>query len=375
MSFTNSPLLGLIEPVTGTESGVWGDDVNLGLTSYVDIAIAGTNNITVNTDVTLTITTGTYAGNGITTNTAQYAILNCTGARTAVRYINAPNSSKIYSVINNTTGGFNIVVRGSTGPTAGVTILNGERCIIAWDTVAADFVKLASDTVVGLIGTLPVTNGGTGATTLTGVVYGNGTATMTAATAAQIVSAIGSTPVNVATTATNIAGGTANQIAYQSGSGTTTFAPAPTTSGYVLGWNGSSYTWVAAPAATTANNLSGGGANTVVYQSSAGTTAYVTNGSTGQVLTATTSGAPTWTTINALPSQTGNAGKYLTTDGTNASWAASGASAGGAIWENTTSITANYTLTTSKNGLSVGPMNIASGVSVTVPSGQRWVVL
>ena len=375
MSFTNSPLLGLIEPVTGTESGVWGDDVNLGLTSYVDIAIAGTNNITVNTDVTLTITTGTYAGNGITTNTAQYAILNCTGARTAVRYINAPNSSKIYSVINNTTGGFNIVVRGSTGPTAGVTILNGERCIIAWDTVAADFVKLASDTVVGLIGTLPVTNGGTGATTLTGLVYGNGTATMTAATAAQIVSAIGSTPVNVATTATNIAGGTANQIAYQSGSGTTTFAPAPTTSGYVLGWNGSSYTWVAAPAATTANNLAGGGANTVVYQSSAGTTAYVTNGNTGQVLTATTSGAPTWTTINALPSQTGNAGKYLTTDGTNASWAASGASAGGAIWENTTSITANYTLTTSKNGLSVGPMNIASGVSVTVPSGQRWVVL
>jgi len=52
-----------------------------------------------------------------------------------------------------------------------------------------------------------------------------------------------------------------------------------------------------------------------------------------------------------------------------------GASAGGAIYENTDDITANYTITTGSNGFSVGPMTIASGVSVTVPSGQRWVVL
>lgn len=52
-----------------------------------------------------------------------------------------------------------------------------------------------------------------------------------------------------------------------------------------------------------------------------------------------------------------------------------GASAGGAIYENTTTISSNYTLTTSTNGMSVGPITIASGVAVTVPSGQRWVVL
>mgnify|MGYP001041522827 CR=1 FL=1 len=52
-----------------------------------------------------------------------------------------------------------------------------------------------------------------------------------------------------------------------------------------------------------------------------------------------------------------------------------GASAGGAIYENTDDITANYTITTGSNGFSVGPMTIASGVSVTVPSGQRWIVL
>jgi len=52
-----------------------------------------------------------------------------------------------------------------------------------------------------------------------------------------------------------------------------------------------------------------------------------------------------------------------------------GASAGGAIYENKDDITANYTISTGSNGFSVGPMTIASGVSVTVPSGQRWVVL
>ena len=52
-----------------------------------------------------------------------------------------------------------------------------------------------------------------------------------------------------------------------------------------------------------------------------------------------------------------------------------GASAGGAIYENTDDITADYTITSGSNGFSVGPMTIASGVSVTVPSGQRWVVL
>ena len=52
-----------------------------------------------------------------------------------------------------------------------------------------------------------------------------------------------------------------------------------------------------------------------------------------------------------------------------------GASAGGVIYENAVTISSNYTLSTTKNGLSVGPITIASGVSVTVPSGQRWLVL
>jgi hypothetical protein len=46
-----------------------------------------------------------------------------------------------------------------------------------------------------------------------------------------------------ATTSTNLAGGAANRIAYQTGSGTTDFVAAPTTAGTVVSWNGSSIVW------------------------------------------------------------------------------------------------------------------------------------
>lgn len=52
-----------------------------------------------------------------------------------------------------------------------------------------------------------------------------------------------------------------------------------------------------------------------------------------------------------------------------------GAKAGGVIYENTTALTSNYTLTTGSNGLTVGPLTISSGVSLTVPTGQRMVIL
>ncbi len=55
-------------------------------------------------------------------------------------------------------------------------------------------------------GILPVANGGTGVATLSGLVKGNGTSAMTAATAAEIVAAIGSTPVANATTASSCSG-------------------------------------------------------------------------------------------------------------------------------------------------------------------------
>lgn len=42
---------------------------------------------------------------------------------------------------------------------------------------------------------------------------------------------------------------------------------------------------------------------------------------------------------------------------------------------NNTTAAANYTIAASTNGLSVGPISVSSGVSITITSGQRWVVI
>ena len=52
-----------------------------------------------------------------------------------------------------------------------------------------------------------------------------------------------------------------------------------------------------------------------------------------------------------------------------------GSAATKAIAYNSTSIAENITTTSGNNCLSVGPITIASGFSVTVASGQRWLVL
>lgn len=139
VNYTTNLSLGL--PVTGTESGTWGDDVNNAITAYLDIAIAGGLAVTVTTaDVTLANTQGTNAATGITTLTAQYAILNVSGVMTAARNLIVPSSSKWYIVNNTCTGGFLLTVKGTA--TSGVTLTNGEKALLFWN--GTDYVKVAT---------------------------------------------------------------------------------------------------------------------------------------------------------------------------------------------------------------------------------------
>jgi hypothetical protein len=72
----------------------------------------------------------------------------CTGARTALRFINTPKQSKTYVVINDTTGGFAVTVRGGPStPTTGVTVAAGTRAIIAWN--GTDFVNVGGGSAAG----------------------------------------------------------------------------------------------------------------------------------------------------------------------------------------------------------------------------------
>jgi len=45
------------------------------------------------------------------------------------------------------------------------------------------------------------------------------------------------------------------------------------------------------------------------------------------------------------------------------------------IHENKATIDTNYTISTDANAMSAGPITVASGVTVTVPSGSNWVIL
>ena len=153
MTVTNTSLLGLALPTTGTESGVWGDDVNNGFTILVDISVAGTNNITQDSDITLAVSNGSNSSSFTSTATnstvAQYYVLNCTGARTANRNIIAPASSKTYYVINSTTTAttpFTITIKKSGG--TGVTIPPGAAALVAYN--GTDF--QAINAITGVLG-------------------------------------------------------------------------------------------------------------------------------------------------------------------------------------------------------------------------------
>jgi len=165
MTTGNTTLLGLALPVEGELDGTWGDVVNDSITSLVDSAVAGTTTLSADADVTLTDTT-------LAANQARQAVLLWTASNGAsTRNVTAPARSKPYIVINAGTG--SIVLRGA-GPTAGVTIVSGERCLAAWN--GSDFVKIATSTADGVTSV-----GGTGTVngiTLTGTVTSTGNLTL-----------------------------------------------------------------------------------------------------------------------------------------------------------------------------------------------------
>jgi len=158
--------LGLALPVTGDLTGTWGQTVNDAITTLLDSAVAGTTTLSSDVDVTLTDTTGAA-------NQARQAIILWTAGGTVTRNITAPARTKAYIVINATSSTQSIVLRGA-GPTTGVTVVAGERCLVVWN--GSDFVKAGSTVFSGILG---IANGGTNATatpTAGAISYGTGTA-------------------------------------------------------------------------------------------------------------------------------------------------------------------------------------------------------
>lgn len=54
---------------------------------------------------------------------------------------------------------------------------------------------------------------------------------------------------------------------------------------------------------------------------------------------------------------------------------AKGGAGNAAFWENDQTITADYTITASKNAGTFGPITVASGITVTIPDGSSWTIV
>lgn len=45
------------------------------------------------------------------------------------------------------------------------------------------------------------------------------------------------------------------------------------------------------------------------------------------------------------------------------------------FYENAQTVSSNYTITTNKSAMSAGPVTLDTSVTVTIPSGSRWVIV
>lgn len=122
MATTYSTSLKLTLIGDGLDSGTWGQTTNTNLGTLLEQAITGYVAINMaDANVTLTTLNGTF-------DQARNAVIELTGTNSAVRDVIPPVVEKLYTIYNNTAGGYAIRVIGSTG--TGVTIPNGVTALV-----------------------------------------------------------------------------------------------------------------------------------------------------------------------------------------------------------------------------------------------------
>lgn len=328
MPSSYSPNLKIELIAVGEQTDAWGGTTNDNFENVFEEAITGMATAAFPADADYDWATGFV--NSVGSQAQRNLVIEVQGTLSATRSLIVPTIEKQYLIHNNTLGGQAILVKTVAG--TGITIPNGQRAhlyVNGTDVIAVvnyfPTVRAGSAT---LDTALPVTSGGTGSTSLATITVG---------------------------TATNIAGGAANRIPYNTGAGVTSFVVAPTSPNTLLEWDGSAFVWSALPA--TVGSFSAGTTGLTPNTPTTGAvvlggTLAIANGGTGQ---ATANAA-----LNALlPTQTGNAGEYLTTDGSNTSWAA--IPAGTTFSAGTTGFTPNTA--TSGAVTLAGTLNIANGGS------------
>lgn len=377
-----TPTLGVAAATSLTTSGditVGGNLIVNGTTTTINSTTITVDDKNIELGSVATPTNTTADGGGITLKGATdktFNWVNATSAWTSSEHIDLAAGKSVYlrgatsgtvvlavpAVAGTTTITFpattgTVVTTGDIGTVTSTMIADGT--IVNADISASAAIavsKLAASTISGItlgnnLNTLTMNVSGTG---LSGSATYNGSAAATftvtsnatsANTASTVVArdasgnftagAITAALTGNASTATTLqTARTINGVSFNGSANITVTADASTLTGTVLKSTvvSSSLTSVGTIATGTWNatniSLNTGGTNAsltaaaggIVY-STASAMAITSVGTAGQVLTSNGTSAPSWATFNALPSQTGNVGKYLTTDGSTASWA------------------------------------------------------
>jgi hypothetical protein len=161
---------------TGEQTGTWGATTNNNFSVAVGEAITGSADVAFSSaDVTVTLTDTNAA------QTARNLRLNLTGTSGGARNLilgSGCQIEKLYLVNNGLADA--VTVKNTTG--TGIAVPAGKSMFVFNNgTNVVDAVTYLSSLTLGTA--LPVASGGSGASTLTGVIKGNGTSAFTAATA------------------------------------------------------------------------------------------------------------------------------------------------------------------------------------------------
>ncbi len=186
MPSTYTSNAGLQKPGTGEQSGTWGDTVN----ANSDIIDRLTNGVL---SLTLTGTASTLTTADGVLSDGQYMLIALTGSPSGTHTITiSPNDAQKVYFIYNGTGQTVTFTQGSGGntsiPTLGSKVIyaNGAGATAAVSDFSAHLSMSSVEITGGVISgitDLAVADGGTGVSTLTGIVKGNGASAFTAAVA------------------------------------------------------------------------------------------------------------------------------------------------------------------------------------------------
>jgi hypothetical protein len=118
------------------------------------------------------------------------------------------------------------------------------------------------------------------------------------------------------------------------------------------------------------------GAYDLTLKVTGGTGLVMSRGGKSLVFTDGTTAAPQ--ALDSLPSQSGEDGKFLKTDSGSASWATLDTDANTTtkgLYEMAHTISSNYSITSTANAMSAGPITINASITVTVPATSTWVIV